>query len=144
MITENEYAQLVQYCLERLRMEGLDDVAFRLLSIINKPIIDEPDLGRKSSKHISEAKERPPTAKEQLQAIIAFMEARLVHSAYAALQLSEMTRHSPTSIKWIGGEDAEGKDFSARDLLVSPLDLAEAEKHLLFLRQAAEMTDELD
>lgn len=144
MITETEYAQLVQDCLELLRKKGFEDIANGLQSILNKPVIDEPALGTKSGKHISEAKERPPTAKEQLQSIIAFMEARLVHSANAAARLSTMTRHAPRSIKWIGGEDAEGQDFSAEALSVSPQDIAEIQKHLHFLRQAAEMTDRLD
>ncbi|MGE0411651.1 MAG: hypothetical protein AB7I98_08135 [Verrucomicrobiales bacterium] len=144
MITEEEYSKLVQECLILLRKQQLGDIADKLQSIINKPIIDEPAPERKCSKDISEAKERPRTSKEQLQAIIAFLEARLVHPAKAVSRTAELTRHDPGSIKWMGGEDAEGWDFSAGELSVDIQSLAEIQKHLHALRQAADMPSELN
>lgn len=144
MITETEYAQLVRDCLELLRKLNQGSIAGQLESIINKPIIEESGESEKASKHISEATERPRTSKEQLQAIIEFLEAHLYHSAKSVSRLAEMTRHDSGSIKWMGGEDAEGRGFTGESLSVDPQVLAEIETHLQILRQAAEMHAELN
>ena len=144
MLTEQEYTQLVADCLELLRRIGLGEVADRLKAIIHKPIIDDSAGEGRDSKDISEATERQRTPQEQLQAVIAFLEARLVHSVNAVSRLSQITRHDPSSIKWLGDEEAYGQAFTGESLSCSPHDHTAIQLHLHSLKQVAGMLDELN
>jgi hypothetical protein len=109
----------------------------RLESIIKKPIIQEPDSSAKDSKDISKAMERPRTPKEQLQAIIEFLEAHLVHSVQAVSRLAELTETAPQSIEWSGDKETQMPRFKAEDLKTDQSSLKLIQEHLNALKLAA-------
>lgn len=138
-MTDSEYSQLVSDCLELLRKNQMSAVAEKLEAIIAKPVVEEPPPSDSSSKHISEAKERPPTPKEQIQAIVAFLDAHLSHTTESVSRLAAITRHNPGSLKWALGEGMEGANFTATELTIDEASRHEIAKHLRMLREAVEM-----
>lgn len=137
MITEIEYSQLVQECLQLMKNIAGDQIVERLETIIKKPIIQEPDSSAKDSKDISKAMERPRTPKEQLQAIIEFLEAHLVHSVHAVSRLAELTKSNSDSIEWSGDKENHMPRFKADDLKIDQQSLNLIQAHLKALKLAA-------
>ena len=114
-----------------------DQIVERLETIIKKPIIQEPDSSAKDSKDISKAMERPRTSKEQLQAIIEFLEAHLVHSVHAVSRLAELTKSNSDSIEWSGDKETQMPPFKADDLKINQQSLNLIQAHLKALKIAA-------
>lgn len=136
-MTEQEYSQLVQECLRLIKNNAGDQIVEQLESIINKPIIEEPDPRAKDSKDISKAMERPRTPEEQLQAIIEFLEAHLVHSVLAVLRLAELTKSNSRSIEWSGDNETQITRFTADDLKIDQQSLDFIQAQLKALKLAA-------